>query len=245
MPLIASLDALGLDWSGLAGALVGGFATLLAALLSFWLGRVAERKRQDDIDRKRSAGEATSAFHKLCQWANLLANIDQQIKAHFKQAEEDGVTEVDAFLNIGPVAGKLLEPDRIRSSELRFLQTKENFQILEMATLVEQRAANIHEIYRLYTIQYLALQDWLDSISGFERQYDGPVAHDIIPEGYRSGFETRGAQLNRLLAGVCEQLEQDLPFTTEAVQKFADAAHSKFPNDFPKIKFGADERAAE
>lgn len=227
-----------LDWSAVTSNLIGGGATIVAAFLAFWLGNRAERKRRDRATKERMAANALSGYFKLAQWANLVANIDKHITDCYASAREAGLESSEPFLTVGPSAGKLVEPNFLTAEEFGFLLTKEHFQLAEDVQLVERRAVNLHHLLSEYSAQHLDFQDWLDTLPGYQREMEGPIASDAVPEKYLGKLNFRGAQLNRLMAGIVEHLNEDLRFATETTQKFIDVAHERFQPDFPRMEFG-------
>jgi hypothetical protein len=228
----------GLDWSTIFSGVVGGLATLFAAFSVFWLGNRSEQKKREDEDLKAAAANALSGYFKLAKWCNLIANINLQINKSYQAANEHGLSSSEAFAIVGPSAGVFTEPELLNASEFSFLLTKENFEIVTDVGLVEDRAINLHRLFQQYSALHIELQLWLDAIPGFNRKLDGPIAKDQIPDDYQDRFDYRAAQLNQIIGGIVEALEEDMPFSTKTTQKFILAAHERYKPYFPKIDFG-------
>ncbi|SET65195.1 hypothetical protein SAMN04489858_107170 [Paracoccus homiensis] len=228
----------GLDWSTIVSGVVGGLATLIAAFCVFWLGNRNERKAREDEELKAAAANALSGYFKLAKWCNLIANINLHIDKSFQAAREHGLSSSEAFAVVGPSAGVFTEPRLLSASEFSFLLTKENFKIAEDVGLVEERAINLHHLFQKYSELHIELQMWLDAIPEFSRKLDGPIASDQIPNAYKDRFDYRAAQLNQILGGIIDTLEEDMAFSIKTTQKFILAAHERYKPHFPKLDFG-------
>ncbi|KEJ96037.1 hypothetical protein SAMN05444149_102395 [Pseudosulfitobacter pseudonitzschiae] len=228
----------GLDWSTIVSGVVGGLATLIAAFCVFLLGNRRERKTREFEEMKAGAANAMSGYFKLAKWCNLIANINLHIDKSYQAATEHGLSSNEAFAFVGPSAGTFAEPERLHASEFSFLLTKENFKIVEDVGLVEDRAINLHHLFQQYSELHLEFQTWLDTILGFSRKLDGPIASDQLPIEYKDRFEYRAAQLNQIIGGIVGGLEEDMAFSIDTTQKFIMAAHERYKPHFPKLDFG-------
>jgi hypothetical protein len=228
----------GLDWSTIVSGVVGGLATLIAAFCVFWLGNRRERKAREHEELKAAAANALSGYFKLAKWCNLIANINLQIDKSYQAAKEHGLSSSEAFAIVGPSAGVFTEPELLNASEFSFLLTKENFEIVTDVGLVEDRAINLHHLFQQYSALHIELQVWLDAIPGFSRKLDGPIASDQFPSEYKDRFDYRAAQLNQIIGGIVNTLEEDMAFSTKTTQKFILAAHERYKPHFPKLDFG-------
>ena len=228
----------GFDYSAITSSVVGGLVTLLAAFGVFWLGNRKERKIREDEERKKAAANALSGYFKLAKWSNLIANIDLQINKSVKSAAEHGLSSSEAFAIIGPSAGVFAEPEQLKASEFSFLLTAENFELVDDVGKVEERAINLHHLFNQYSTMHVELQMWLDTIPGFSRKLDGPIATDHFPVEYKDKFDFRAAQLNQIMAGIVEHLEQDKISSIKTTQKFISAAHECYKPHFPKLECG-------
>lgn len=228
----------GLDWSAMTSTAVGGLVTLIAAFGVFWLGNRNERKARVDEERKKAAANALSGFFKLAKWSNLIANIDLQINKSVESAKEHGLSSNDAFAIFGPSAGVFVEPELLKACEFSFLLSAENFELVADVGMVEERAVNLHHLFKQYSTLHVELQMWLDAIPGFSRKLDGPVANDKFPSEHKDRFDFRAAQLNQIMAGIVEHLEKDKSLSIETIQKFILAAHECYKPHFPKLDFG-------
>ena len=227
----------GIDWSVVVPTVVGGGATILAALLAFWLAHRAESNRRRQEQLSLSAKNALSGHFKLLQWINLLANINSHIDKHYEQAREFDVMPIEPCLIVGPSVGLFIEPKLLEPEDYKFLLSKQNSDLIPDIMLVESRSSNAHYLFRTYTEMHLALQDWLDGLPQFERVLDGPIAKDKIPKDCLPKFDVKVAQLNRVLAGLVEHLDDDLTLAKQANEKFCNAAHKEYGSKFPKMEF--------
>lgn len=228
----------GLDWSAITSSVVGGIVTLVAAFGVFWLGNQKERKAREDEERKIAAANALSGYFKLAKWSNLIANIDLQISKSIEAAAAHGLSSSEAFAIIGPSAGVFAEPELLKASEFGFLLTAENFELVDDVGRVEERAINLHHLFKQYSTMHIELQMWLEAIPGFSRKLDGPIATDKIPAEYKDKFDFRAAQLNQIMGGITEHLEKDKISSIKTTQKFISAAHECYKPHFPKLEWG-------
>ncbi|GLS86690.1 hypothetical protein GCM10010873_16640 [Cypionkella aquatica] len=233
---------------------VAAAVTFLAAFFSFWLtlrrdiisrkheadARVSARELESENRRqerlKAGAAEALSGFFKLQQWVEVLGAIKQHIDAQYADKDVGIIRETDPFLVIGPTAGKLVEPDRLFPAEFSFLLTADNSKILSAIGLLERRAVNSSHLFTLYSTEREALNRWQSNLPGYERTLDGPLATEKIPAQFVSEFNFRGAQLNRLIVGLIEHLDEDFQNAVKTTQQFLDAAHTFYAPHFPKIE---------
>ena len=128
MPAVESKSVL--DWSTLIPTMVGGIATILAALLAFGLGYWEGRKNRGDERLRATAVNAMAGYFKLAESANLVANIKSHIDKSYKAAEDAGLNQSEPFLTVGPSAGLFTEPERLKPQEYSFLMGKEHFDVI-------------------------------------------------------------------------------------------------------------------
>lgn len=241
MPAVESKSVL--DWSTLIPTMVGGIATILAALLAFGLGYWEDRKNRGDERLRAAAVNAMAGYFKLAESANLVANIKSHIDKSYKAAEDAGLNQSEPFLTVGPSAGLFTEPERLKPQEYSFLMGKEHFDVIGEVLLVKQRAINLNHLFLQYTDMKIDFQKWLCNIESFERKMDGPLAADIIPPEYKLKFDVRGANLNQVIGSIIEHVRHDLLFAETVTNKFILVAHRKFNPHFPKLEFGIDKEA--
>lgn len=172
--------AVNLDWSEIASTTIGGITTIIAAYLTFWWANRADHQRQIDAERKASAASAMSGYFKLSQWADIIGNIKLHLDESFEAAREGGIDGGEPFAFVGPTSGLLIEPERLKSDEFSFLLNVDSFDLIGKVILIEQRSANYNHLLNEYSNLHVGLQDWLDSLPGFKRTMDGPIAADEI-----------------------------------------------------------------
>lgn|GEM_PF-6280270 len=221
--------------------LVGGAITLLAALLSFWLANRAERSKREEEAQRLSAAEAMSGLFKLVQWTNLLHNIKRHIDEFYKQAAEEGHQPAEPALTIGPSAGIFVEPSLLEAREYTFLAQTRSSNLIAKLKLLEERSINSHHLIKLYSKYHLELQAWMEEIPDFHVELDGPIATNLFPPAYRSSYEIRLAQLNRIIGGLVEHLDEDIQNAEDLVKEFANIAHEHFGSQFPRFSLERNE----
>lgn len=226
------------QWQSLIPTLVGGAITLLAALLAFSLSHWAERKRRQEEEKKKISANALSGVHKLILWADLIANIKNHVGKFYEQANEFGLVPDDACLIVGPSVGIFVEPTRLEIAEYAFLLNKEHSGLAQDILLMERKAINTHFLFEKYSQMREEFNQWLDDVPGFQISLDGPIASSKLPSKYKQNYDVRVAQLNRLLAGLVEDLDGDVDEARLLTQQFADAAHDLFEGGFPKVEIG-------
>lgn len=224
-----------INLSNLISTIVGGAATIIAALLAFWLTHRSERNRREEEEKLNASRKAISGYLKLAQYANLISNIKNHIDRSYEESGKEGNQSSEAFLSVQPAAGLFHEPEAFKAEEISFLLSKDGYQVLEKIDLVEQRAKNLHHLFLKYSSVYMEFQNYLFSIPKFEREMDGKIAKDIIPKEHKGKLDYWGGQLNILLGGIVENLDEDLKLSIEAARDFNSIAYAKYYPHFPKI----------
>lgn len=224
-----------IDWATLVPTLLGGFITLIVALITFWLTARAERKRRDAERNRDAAVDALSGYHKLSAWVDLFGNINNLISDCFKDAHSDGFNASEPFQVVPPFAGRFLEPPALKINEFRFLLTKKYSECVNEIVELEKHGINITKLLDEYSRLRLELESWIDSLPNVERELSGPLAETAIPAEHKAKFEMRVGQLNRILVGLVEQLETDVPRSKKCLIDFVSAANDLFGSDFPKL----------
>jgi len=235
VPFIAAESSF--DWTAIVSILIVGLITLAAALFSFKLSSRFEREKRVEAEKKLGAAGAMSAYFKLQHSANLVANIKKQIELSYAEAHSHGLSSSEAFMTVGPSAGMFHKPSPLEAVEYSFLLTERHLDLINDVMLVEQRALNLNCLFEQYTEQHIELQVWMDGLPGFERNLDGPIASDKFPVKYRTRLEARGAQLNRIIGGVVEFMDDDLELCVRTINSFLKAAREEYDPFFPKLGF--------
>lgn len=216
------------DWSSLISTVVGGGVTLIASLVVFYISNRAEKGRREQERNVISANNARTGFIKLIRWANLVANIDKHLNNFFDEAKEERHWSEEAYRIVGPSAGTFTMPERLKAEEYSFLLSEEHSELLSEIQMVEERAININHLFEKYSTEFKEYNDWLHGLPGMHRELSGPIAKTEIPIAYKSQEDERGAQLNRLLAGIMEHLDDDMASAAEAATEFGKIAYEKF-----------------
>lgn len=223
------------DWTPFASAALGGAAAIAASIIAFKLSNRAERKNKERDEKRIFAMHAVSGYSKLIQIVNLISNIKLHIDNSFMAAEEAGIEATEPYQSVAPSAGKFLEPEKLKVEEFIFLLELSATTVSDI-NLIENRAINYLDLLNRYSSIRLDMMAWQSSIPELIREVDGPKAIDAFPIKYRDQHNSKAAQLNLLLWGIIEHLDEDEKFARNTLKSYVDHARSHYGTFFPKIE---------
>lgn len=236
--MISPYEEDGFDWVPFASAALGGLLSLTASVLAFHLSNKSEEKRRMEQDKKTEAMHAMTGYFKILSNINILANIRLHIDKSFADAQKDETSPLEPYQCVGPSAGKLLEPERLKAEEYVFLLKLGDVDAINRVGLVEERSVNTQQLLEKYTEELIALEAWIDSIPALSRSIEGMRRVDEIPVEYKVAYETRQAKLNQIIGGIIEHLDDDIKEAQEVINKFVESANSVYSPYFPMITMG-------
>ena len=202
----------------------------------FYIAQLSERKKAERNELKTQAANAASGYFKLLELANLGANIDKIIDDAFHKTKRAGLNSEDAFNYVPASVGTFLGPERLTADEIRFLLTKEFSSAISNVQDVEGKMLNNLVIWESYSDLKKDMGDWLMSQPGIERQFDGIISHEKIPKELQAIYAIKSGQLNLILGTLTENLDQDIPAASEALDCYIKAARARFGDLFPELK---------
>lgn len=251
----------GLSWSdpGLVGAIIGAVASILIALAVLVTSTKIEQKRRAvdkaEFDRiriedqaavdaqrtedrlRREAAGAMNTYFKVSRYANSILAVKSTIEQRYAEVQ----AETDELENpcqiVGPISGRFVEPERLKSDEFRFLFTKENFLVAGEIEDLESASILMMSLVQEYTAMQFELQKWLDDLPGVDRKIEGMIGSDMIPTEMEGRLNRRISQMNILIGSIIEIVEQKNPTPKEVMEHFiAAAVASPFGKYFPKME---------
>jgi len=253
----------GFSWTdpGLIGAMIGAAASILVAFAILMITTSIERRHRAldkvEFDRvraedqsamevqrtedrlRRDAAGALNTHAKVSRYANSILAVKNAIDRRFAEINEDGSDLADPSQIVGPIPGKFVVPEKLKSDEYSFLFTKENFLVAGEIEDLESGCILMMSLVEEYTAMQLELQKWLDDMHGAERRLEGMIASDIIPREMEGRLNRRIAQANILIASIVEITDQRNPSPKEVMEHFiAAAVASPFGKYFPKMELG-------
>lgn len=253
----------GFSWTdpGLIGAMIGAAASILVAFAILMITTSIERRHRAldkvEFDRvraedqsaieiqrtedrlRRDAAGALNTHAKVSRYANSILAVKNAIDRRFAEINEDGSDLADPSQIVGPIPGKFVVPEKLKSDEYSFLFTKENFLVAGEIEDLESGCILMMSLVEEYTAMQLELQKWLDDMPGAERRLEGMIASDIIPREMEGRLNRRIAQANILIASIVEITDQRNPSPKDVMEHFiAAAVASPFGKYFPKMELG-------
>ncbi|WP_424942835.1 hypothetical protein [Aliiroseovarius crassostreae] len=217
--------------------LLGAGISTVTAFIVLNLGQRADRKKRAEERLAIEASHAISGFIKLTQWTNLLANIKQHIDRFYHEAQQDGLQTTEACLIVGPSAGQFTEPEKLKAEEFAFLAMEKESDLLGSVQLLEARAQNTNHVLNDYSRLRMEFEIWLESLPGFQRKLDGRLTEDRFPAEHKGNWDIRVAQLNVLIGELIGQIDDEINFAEQTVNRFSEVARRRFGDRFPKISF--------
>ena len=159
---------------GLIGAMIGAAASILVAFAILMITASIEKRHRAwdkiEFDRirvedqsavevqrtedrlRRDAAGALNTHAKVSRYANSILAVGNAIDRRFADLNGDGSELSDSSQIVGPIPGKFVVPEKLKSDEYSFLFTKENFLVageiedlesscILMMSLVEEHTA--------------------------------------------------------------------------------------------------------
>jgi hypothetical protein len=120
--------------------------------------------------------------------------------------------------------------------EFSFLFSQKHLELINSITLLEKRAANVSFLVDEYSRMRTEMSAWVEKLPGVTQEIVGTVATVGIPREFVALKDMRAGQLNQVLAGIIEQLEEDVPLLRQVLVDYVAAAHEVFGRDFPKLE---------
>jgi len=251
----------GFSWTdpGMIGAMIGAAASVLVAFAILMVttfiekGRRASDKAEFDRIRaedqaavdaertedrlRREAAGALNTYAKVSRYANSILAVKNAIDQRYADLDEDGNELENPSQIVGPIPGKFVVPERLKSEEFSFLFTKENFLVAGEIEDLESGCILMMSLVEEYTAMQFELQKWLDYMPGADRKIEGMIGSDEIPKAMEGGLNRRIAQMNILIVSIIEITEQKNPSPKEVMVHFiAAAVASPFGKYFPKME---------
>lgn len=257
---IGALDK-GFSWTdpGLIGAMIGAAAAILVAFAVLMVTTIIEKghraldktefdkiRAEDQAavdaqrieDRlRREAGGALSAYLKVSRYANSILAVKNAIDQRYADLHADGHELENPSQIVGPIPGKFVVPERLKSEEFSFLLNKESFLVAGEIEDLESSCILMMSLVEEYTAMQFEVQKWLDDMPGADRKIEGMIASDEIPKTMEGRLNRKIAQMNILIASIIEITERDNPTPKEVMEHFIAAAlASPFGKYFPKME---------
>jgi hypothetical protein len=258
-PVVENGEAFAWTDPGLVGAFIGAAASTLIALSVLVVSTKIEQLRRakdkaefDGIraedqaliaaqrteDRfRREAADALNTFSKISRYANAILAVKNAIDVRYSEVTADAPDLSDPCQIVGPIPGKFVVPERLKPEEYSFLFTNENFLIAGEIEDLESACILMMSLIEEYNERQTEIHRWLDDMADADRQINGMVATDMIPNEMKGRLDRRIAQLNILITSIIEIAEQSSPSPKEVMERFVAAAvASPFAAYFPKME---------
>lgn len=202
----------------LAPAAVSAVASIAATSWFFRKTVAKERIAREETAKELGAARAISGCLKLIQWANILGEVNNHFSKQVRALPAD-MNNVSKFHSIRPMIGKHAEPEKIRPDEFSFVLKSEFGNLADDVSLAERRAVNLLFLVEKYLNMNGEFDAWIETIPGAKlKAIDG--AYDVmIPKEYIPNFEYRASNLEGVLTGILNRLN-DLDETTATVRRF-------------------------
>lgn len=258
-PVLDKSETLAWTDPSLVGAFIGAAASTTIALFVLVAStKIEQRRRANDKagfdsiraedqalivaqrteDRfRREAADALNTFSKVSRYANAILVVKKAIDVRYSEVTAHAPELSDPCQIVGPIPGKFVVPERLKPEEYSFLFTNENFLIAGEIEDLESACILMISLIEEYNERQTEIHRWLDDMTDADRQIDGMIATDMIPNEMKGRLHRRIAQLNILITSIIEIAEQSSPSPSEVMKRFVAAAvASPFAAHFPKME---------
>ncbi|OYR18217.1 hypothetical protein [Brucella thiophenivorans] len=229
----------GFSWNdpGLIGAIIGASVSVAVALLLLTVTAYLEKGRRMEDRLRREAAGALNTYTKVTRYANIVLSVKKAIDHRYAEIDKNGFKLKNPSQLIGPIAGKSVVPERLRSEEFGFLFNNKDFLIAGEIEDLESSCIQMLTLIEDYNAMQYELQTWLDEMPGVVRRMEGMIASDEVPHARKASLDRRITQMNILIRAVIDVIEQTNPTPLEVIDHFIDAAlTAPFGKYFPKIQ---------
>lgn len=227
----------GFPWTEAISAGLATIGSAAVALIVLYLTIRSENNRRRDDELRAEAAGAMNAYSKVSRYANNILAVKNAIDQRYTDMREEGDELENPSQVVGPIPGRFVEPERLRSDEFRFLFTKENFLVAGEIEDLETSCILMMSLVDEYTKMHLETQKWLDDMPQADRKIEGMIASDVIPTPMKGRLDRRIAQMNILIFSIFQIAEQQDPSPKEVMEHFISAAvASPFGKYFPKME---------
>ncbi|MGA0613236.1 hypothetical protein [Paracoccus sp. KR1-242] len=222
-------------WVPLISAIIGG---ALAVGASYWATSASlkgQRRAREEEVTQNSAEKAYSAFFKLLDSYNLLANLKLHIDKQFALAKEEGMGDAEPWKVLTQTVGEHRAPKEIDPSETAFLISLRKADLLNDVHLISTRVANTVAVMQAYNAHRADLHKLLETSMEKGLVIEGGVMGGEFSQRVTQQISIQGGRLNLLISNIREMLDADIPFTWRATEEFQKAARTKFGDRFPNF----------
>jgi len=195
-----------------------------------------ERKRRIRDERTQSALAAYSGLHKLTGTANQVINLAKHLDKEFEKFSTSSAKFAEPSSFVRTAVGAPFAISDLTPEEMVFL-SKGDGELIARIGEVQHRAKNNEYIFREYGRLRSEFDVFLaENAEIIENNPDGSKGIEISGMAGRTA-EMKQAQLNQLLAGLIESIEEDRISVVDVVKRFIDEARIEFGDLFPVKHF--------
>ncbi|MDO6483558.1 hypothetical protein [Shimia thalassica] len=237
-PEVAPIEAQMLTqvWVPFIAALIGGALSLLGSLVSIWRTNKYDRTVREEALEQSKAELAYSAFSKLINAYNYVANLKKHIDGMFDAATADGGGNLEPWAKIKEIVGAQDLIEDAKPSEIVFLIDEKRADLLNDIPLILKRIANIQSSASKYNeVRREAMDHLIENALEHELQ-EGLQMQAALTGNAATKGQMLTAQLNNLIGQIMEHLHEDEEKCWDVLQDFDEAARNRFKHRYPRFE---------
>lgn len=225
------------SWLSVVPTLVGGGISLVTALCMFGLAQRIERRRRAIEREQEGAANAFIGFWKIKSAAEMLLNLQREIRDAFAMAANKGLEGSEPCQIVRGRVGATIDIKFLEAKEMMFLSKEKRSELLAEVDLVIHRAKNLDATMRKYTELRESLQVFLETNSDKVGDASGSVSDFALSGKNAAVAKLKIKSLNEILEQVKEMLQKDTIAAKRATEEYLHVARTHFGASFPQFQF--------
>jgi hypothetical protein len=213
-------------------AMVGGILSLLGSLgaTSYAMSKAAKDRKE--AEKQEEANLAISTFSILLDHYNYVANLNRYIELCFREAEEEGDSNLEPWSKVKVAVGMELDLPKIYTKDIAFLLAANNFDLFTKILLMQRRTETINFSAREYNTLRREIHKFYEMHMTETEMTAGTTIVSTFEGRAAAMFSVRVAEIQSLLGHLMHSIEQDLEGHWETINEFRSAAKDYFGDKF-------------
>ena len=225
-----------MEWATFFSTILGAGVSIVTSLVVFGFTSWSETKKAEAIQKRKSAFLAFNGFQKLMQISNDLANNSLYIDNAFKDADEQGLGDLDPFQKLQPLVRARVPLEPLTIDEMYFLVESKNSEVLAEIDLIYRRALNVEAVIDQFNAMKTDFYSFIEAKDGSIEPGEGTLAKAKLAGADAKLSRLKGGAMNNLIGQLLEYLERDCVESKRVAEFFLTACQKHFGKDFPQVK---------